>query len=208
MKVNKINPIWLDIYQSFLSSEMTEAELYGCFYGSYNRSQIDFANQAWKSHLYMPADNKDLVKINGFTFNSSNMKNNERGLINIGMRSERALNHNYPILDGAELIGIVDVDTPYVVYGHELTDDLVMERYFTSWRWRAELVMTNKRTFTYQIFECGRLEGFDSYINILNYHVLDMHAYASMKNDVVDFVDDINHLINKWRLEGNACVPF
>jgi len=46
MKVNKINPIWLDIYQSFLSSEMTEAELYECFYGSYNRSQIDFANQA------------------------------------------------------------------------------------------------------------------------------------------------------------------
>lgn len=52
MKVNKINPIWLDIYQSFLSSKMTEAELYGCFYGLYNRSQIDFANQAWKSHLY------------------------------------------------------------------------------------------------------------------------------------------------------------
>ena len=74
MKVNKINPIWLDIYQSFLSSKMTEAELYGCFYGLYNRSQIDFANQAWKSHLYRQADNKDLVKINGFTFNSSNMK--------------------------------------------------------------------------------------------------------------------------------------
>ena len=44
------------------------------------------------------------------------------------MRSERALNHNYPILDDAEMIGIVDVDTPYVVYGYELTDDLCMER--------------------------------------------------------------------------------
>jgi len=70
--------------------------------------------------------------------------------------------------------------------------------------------MTNKRTFIYQIFECGRLEGFDSYINILNYHALDMHAYASMKDDVINFVYDINHnhLINKWRLEDNACLPF
>lgn len=187
---------------------MTEAELYGCFYGLYNRSQIDFANQAWKSHLYRQADNKDLVKINGFTFNSSNMKNSERSLINIGMRSERAVNHNHPILDDAEMIGIVDVDTPYVVYGYELTDDLVMERYFTSWRWRAELVMTNKRNFTYQIFESGSLEGFDSYINILNYHALNMHAYANMKDDVINFIDDINHLINKWRLEGNDCLSF
>jgi hypothetical protein len=107
MKVNKINPAWLDIYQSFLGSEMTEAELYGCFYGSYNRSQISFANQAWKSHLYKPADNKDIVKINGFTFNSSNMKNSEKSLINIGMRSERALNHNCSILDDAEMIGLL-----------------------------------------------------------------------------------------------------
>jgi hypothetical protein len=68
--------------------------------------------------------------------------------------------------------------------------------------------MTNKRTFIYQIFECGRLEGFDSYINILNYHALDMHAYANMKDDVINFIDDINHLINKWRLEGNDCLSF
>lgn len=60
------------------------------------------------------------------------MKNSERSLINIGMRSERAVNHNHPILDDAEMIEIVDVDTPYVVYGYELTDDLVMERCFTS----------------------------------------------------------------------------
>jgi hypothetical protein len=68
--------------------------------------------------------------------------------------------------------------------------------------------MTNKQVFTYQIFECSKLSGFDSYINIFNYHSLDMHAYNNMKDDVIDIASEINHLINKWRLEGNDCQPF
>lgn len=215
MQLNQINASWLDIYQSFIKSEtagdeveMTEEELYWRFYGSYNKNPLHFANQAWKSHLHNPSDNRDIVKIDGFTFNSERMKNSQQALINIGMRNERKVSHTCQLIEGVELFSVFDVDAPYQVIAHELDDKLQMEKYFDSWRWRAELAMCKKRTFTYQLFECYEVKPFESLVTISNYHSVDMHSYVGMIDDVKDIVSEIDALINVWKSNGNTCQPF
>lgn len=178
---NQINVGWLDIYQSFLNSETTDNE-----------------------------DEMTEEGLNGFTFNSERMKNSQQSLINIGMRHERKVAHTCQPIDGVDLVGIVDVDTPYQVIGHELDDKLQMEKYFESWRWRAELAMfkKRKRKFTYQLFECYELKPFEQFITINNYHSIDMHFYVGMADDVKDIVSEVNILINIWKSNGNLCQPF
>ena len=215
MPHNQINVSWLDIYQSFIKSEtaddeveMTEEELYGRFYGSYNKPPLHFANQAWKSHLHNPLDNRDIVKIDGFTFNSERMKNSQQALINIGMRNERKVSHTCQLIDGIELVSVLDVETPYQVIAHELDDNLQMEKYFDSWRWRSELAMCKKRKFTYQLFECYEIKPFESFINLKNYHSVDMYSYPGIVDEVKDIVSEIDALISVWKSNGNLCQPF
>lgn len=221
MSRNQINISWLDMYQSFLDSEttyndngdvikeeMTEEELYGLFYGSYNQPPLHFANQAWKSHLHNPLDNRDIIRINGLIFNSERMLNSQQSLINIGMRNERAYKITSSILEGVDLIGVLDVITPYYAISHELDDNLIIENYFDSWYWRAALSIANKLRFNYQIFEAFKIKPYENNIGIKAYHLLEMHAYPGMADSVKDIVSEIDAMINEWKSNGNPCVPF
>lgn len=206
MSNNRISVTWLDSYQYFLDSEMTEDELYERFYGAFTQNPAMAAGTAWHKVLEDNAISLYEIKEGGFSFDISGLVRKAENLtVNIGEPHERENKHVMQLIDGVDLVGKIDVETPYTVYDHKLTGSYKPERYFDAWQWRAYLTMRNKDQFTYQIFECKPVREYGQTVEIKDYHSLDMYAYEGMQDEVKAILTDLNNLINKWRSEGKPC---
>lgn len=204
---NRISVTWLDSYQYFLDSDMTEDELYDRFYSAFTQNPAMAAGTALHKLL-----EEDAIVAggqahqDGFSFDLSPlMISNEDYVINLGEPHERENKHVVHLIDGVDLVGMIDVETPYTVYDHKLTGSYKPERYFDAWQWRTYLTMRNKNQFTYQVFECRPVREYGQTVVIKDYHTLDMYAYDGMQDEVKAILADLNNLINKWRSEGKPC---
>jgi len=204
MSNNRISVTWLDSYQYFLDSDMTEDELYERFYGAFTQNPAMAAGTAWHKHLEIANNAHDIVEMDGFTFDCSQVPSDGNDVV-IGLPYERENKHVVQLIDGVDLVGMIDVETPYTVYDHKLTGSYNPERYFDAWQWRAYLTMRNKSQFTYQVFECKPVREYGQTVEIKDYHTLDMYAYEGMQDEVKSILTDLNNLINKWRSEGKSC---
>lgn len=207
MSNNRISVTWLDSYQYFLDSEMSEDELYERFYGDFTQNPAMAAGTAWhkilETHMSKTAG---IYQQDGFTFNLDALFNaDDVWVINIGETHERENKHVMHLIDGVDLVGMIDVETPYTVYDHKLTGSYKPERYFDAWQWRTYLTMRDKKQFTYQVFECVPVREYGKTVVIKDYHTLDMYAYDGMQDEVKAILTDLNNLINKWRSEGKTC---
>lgn len=198
---NRISVTHLDSYQYFLDSDMTEQELYDRFYGPYSPTPAMSAGTALHE-LLENGIHPDGQKSDGFFYQ---MAGDLDGVLILGEPHEREIKHVVQLIDGVDLVGKIDVETPYAVIDHKLTGSYNPERYFNAWQWRAYLTMRNKPKFTYQVFECKPLRDFGQVVEIKDYHTLDMFAYDGMADDVRGCLSDLNNLINKWRSEGLSC---
>ena len=203
---NRISVTWLDSYQYFLDSDMTEDELYERFYGAFTQNPAMAAGTAWHKVLEDNAISLHEIKEGGFIFDINGLVRKAENLtVNIGEPHERENKHVMQLIDGVDLVGMIDVETPYTVYDHKLTGSYKPERYFDAWQWRAYLTMRNKNQFTYQVFECKPVREYGQTVEIKDYHTLDMYAYEGMQDEVKAVLADLNNLINKWRSEGKPC---
>ena len=201
MSNNRISVTWLDSYQYFLDSEMTEDELYDRFYGAFNQNPAMAAGTA----LHKLLENNDFYDKSigdGFLFE---IINEIDGDVVLGEPYERENKHVVQLIDGVDLVGMIDVETPYTVIDHKLTGSYKPERYFDAWQWRTYLTMRNKDHFVYQVFECKPVREYGQRVEIKDYHKLDMYAYEGMQDEVKAVLTDLNNLINKWRSEGKPC---
>ena len=207
MSNNRISVTWLDSYQYFLDSEMSEGELYERFYGAFTQNPAMAAGTAWHKILETYLSPKaGVYQQDGFVFDLKALFDTDEVLIiNIGEPHERENKHVMQLIDGVDLVGMIDVETPYTVYDHKLTGSYKPERYFDAWQWRAYLTMRNKSQFTYQVFECKPVREYGQTVEIKDYHTLDMYAYDGMQDEVKSILTDLNNLINKWRSEGKPC---
>ena len=206
MSNNRISVTWLDSYQYFLDSEMTEDELYERFYGAFTQNPAMAAGTAWHKHLEQSNNTHNTVEMDGFTFNLDALLNSDdTHVICLGLPYERENKHVMQLIDGVDLVGMIDVETPYTVYDHKLTGSYKPERYFDAWQWRTYLTMRNKSQFTYQVFECKPVREYGQAVEIKDYHSLHMYAYEGMQDEVKSILTDLNNLINKWRSEGKPC---
>lgn len=197
---NRISVTWLDSYQYYIDSEMTEQELYDRFYGAYNPTPAMSAGTALHKLL---EDGKNIEQEqDGFVFE---IINSLEGNLVIGETWEREQKHVVQMIDGVDLVGKIDVETPFVVYDHKLTGSYDPEKFMKAWQWRAYLSMRNKNKFVYQVFECIKVESFAQIVKIKDYHELEMVAYKGMIDDVRDCVSNLNKLINAWRSNGKPC---
>jgi len=194
MSNNRISVTWLDSYQYFLDSDMTEDELYERFYGAFTQNPAMAAGTAWHKHLEIANNAHDIVEMDGFTFDCSQVPSDGNDVV-IGLPYERENKHVVQLIDGVDLVGMIDVETPYTVYDHKLTGSYNPER----------LTMRNKSQFTYQVFECKPVREYGQTVEIKDYHTLDMYAYEGMQDEVKSILTDLNNLINKWRSEGKSC---
>lgn len=198
---NRISVTWLDSYQYFLDSDMTEDELYDRFYGAFNQNPAMAAGTA----LHKLLENNDFYDESigdGFLFE---IINEIDGDVVLGEQNERENKHVVQLIDGVDLVGMIDVETPYVVIDHKLTGSYKPERYFDAWQWRTYLTMRNKDHFVYQVFECKPVREYGQRVEIKDYHKLDMYSYEGMQDEVKAILTDLNNLINKWRSEGKPC---
>lgn len=198
---NRISVTWLDSYQYFLDSDMTEDELYDRFYGAFNQNPAMAAGTA----LHKLLENNDFYDESigdGFLFE---IINEIDGNVVLGEQNERENKHVVQLIDGVDLVGMIDVETPYVVIDHKLTGSYKPERYFDAWQWRTYLTMRNKDHFVYQVFECKPVREYGQRVEIKDYHKLDMYSYEGMQDEVKAILTDLNNLINKWRSEGKPC---
>lgn len=201
MPNNRISVTWLDSYQYFLDSDMTEDELYDRFYGAFNQNPAMAAGTA----LHKLLENNDFYDKSigdGFLFE---IINEIDGDVVLGEQNERENKHVVQLIDGVDLVGMIDVETPYVVIDHKLTGSYKPERYFDAWQWRTYLTMRNKDHFVYQVFECKPVREYGQRVEIKDYHKLDMYSYEGMQDEVKAILTDLNNLINKWRSEGKPC---
>lgn len=201
MSNNRISVTWLDSYQYFLDSEMTEDELYDRFYGAFNQNPAMAAGTA----LHKLLENNDFYDKSigdGFLFE---IINEIDGDVVLGETHERENKHVVQLIDGVDLVGMIDVETPYTVIDHKLTGSYKPERYFDAWQWRTYLTMRNKDHFVYQVFECKPVREYGQTVEIKDYHKLDMYSYEGMQDEVKAILTDLNNLINKWRSEGKPC---
>lgn len=206
MSNNRISVTWLDSYQYFLDSDMTEDELYERFYGAFTQNPAMAAGTAWHKVLEDNAISLHEIKEGGFSFDISGLVRKAENLtVNIGEPHERENKHVMQLIDGVDLVGMIDVETPYCVIDHKLTGSYKPERYFDAWQWRTYLTMRNKSQFTYQVFECKPVREYGQTVEIKDYHTLDMYAYEGMQDEVRAILTDLNSLINKWRSEGKPC---
>ncbi len=207
MSNNRISVTWLDSYQYFLDSEMTEDELYDRFYGAFNQNPAMAAGTAWHKILetyLLPT--AVIYQQDGFVFDLDALLNDDEvWVINIGETHERENKHVVQLIDGVDLVGMIDVETPYAVIDHKLTGSYKPERYFDAWQWRTYLTMRNKDHFVYQVFECRPVREYGQTVVIKDYHTLDMYSYEGMQDEVKAILTDLNNLINKWRSEGKPC---
>ena len=67
MPNNRISVTWLDSYQYFLDSDMTEDELYERFYGAFTQNPAMAAGTAWHKHLEQTNNSHSIVEMDGFT---------------------------------------------------------------------------------------------------------------------------------------------
>ena len=202
MSNNRISVTWLDSYQYFLDSDMTEDELYDRFYGAFNQNPAMAAGTALHKLLengLNPIGNS----YDGFSYVVKNY--DLSGELVLGESYERENKHVVQLIDGVDLVGMIDVETPYTVIDHKLTGSYKPERYFDAWQWRTYLTMRNKNQFTYQVFECKPVREYGQTVEIKDYHSLDMYAYEGMQDEVKSILTDLNNLINKWRSEGKPC---
>lgn len=202
MSNNRISVTWLDSYQYFLDSDMTEDELYERFYGAFTQNPAMAAGTALHKLLengLNPIGNG----YDGFSYAADNY--DLSGELVLGESYERESKHVVQLIDGVDLVGMIDVETPYTVYDHKLTGSYNPERYFNAWQWRAYLTMRNKDHFVYQVFECKPVREYGQTVEIKDYHTLDMYAYGGMQDEVKSILTDLNNLINKWRSEGKPC---
>lgn len=197
---NRISVTHLDSYQYYLDTDMSEQELYERLYGAYNPTIAMQAGTALHSLLEDFSDTLD-GKCNDFEFVFASDIDGE---IITGEPCEREVKHVWQGVQGADLVGKIDVETPFVVIDHKLTANFDPERYFNSWQWRAYLTMLNKRQFRYQVFECSEIKPNEP-VSIKAYHTLDMYAYDDMQRDVMGIVSDLSELINKWLVQGLPC---
>ena len=205
MQNNRISVTWLDSYQYFLDSEMSEDELHERFYGAFTQNPAMAAGTALHKILenWHSAENM-IYEMDGFTFVLADMAGDDQ-VVNVGRPYERENKHVVQLIDGVDLVGMIDVETPYSVIDHKLTGSYKPERYFDAWQWRTYLTMRNKNKFTYQIFECKPVREYGQTVEIKDYHSLDMYAYEGMADEVKSMLTDLNNLINKWRSEGKPC---
>lgn len=202
MQNNRISVTWLDSYQYFLDSDMTEDELYERLYGAFTQNPAMAAGTALHKLLESglnPIGNG----YDGFSYVVDNY--DLSGELVLGESYERENKHVVQLVDGVDLVGMIDVETPYTVYDHKLTGSYDPERYFNAWQWRAYLTMRNKSQFTYQVFECVPVRDYGQTVVIKDYHTLDMYAYEGMQDEVKAILADLNNLINKWQAEGRPC---
>lgn len=201
MSNNRISVTWLDSYQYFLDSEMSEDELHERFYGAFTQSPAMAAGTA----LHKLLENNDFYDKSigdGFLFE---IINEIDGDVVLGEQNERENKHVVQLIDGVDLVGMIDVETPYTVIDHKLTGSYKPERYFDAWQWRTYLTMRNKDHFVYQVFECKPVREYGQRVEIKDYHKLDMYSYEGMQDEVKAILADLNNLINKWRSEGKPC---
>ncbi|MBS9780335.1 MAG: hypothetical protein KGV51_06885 [Moraxellaceae bacterium] len=196
---NRISVTWLDSYQYFLDSEMTEQELYDRFYGAYNPTPAMSAGTALHKLLENGANIEQ--QQGGFNFQ---LVNELDGTLVIGESWERERKHLVKFND-VDLVGKIDVETPFAIYDHKLTSNYDPEKFMNAWQWRTYLTMRNKNKFVYQIFECFPVKEFMQNVVIKGYHSLEMIAYKEMVNEVKDIVNDLDYLINTWRNNGLPC---
>ncbi len=204
MSNNRISVTWLDSYQYFLDSDMTEDELYERFYGAFTQNPAMAAGTAWHKHLETANNAHDIVEMDGFTFDCSRVPSDSNDVV-VGLPYERENKHVVQLIEGVDLVGMIDVETPHFVIDHKLTGSYNPERYFNAWQWRAYLTMRNKDHFVYQVFECKPVREYGQTVEIKDYHTLDMYAYGGMQDEVKSILTDLNNLINKWRSEGKPC---
>lgn len=190
MKNTRISVTWLDQYQYYLDSDMSENELYQCLYGDFKPTIAMQAGTAFHSILEHGTLANPIC--NGFAFTVSN---NLDGTIELG--DMREVKHVVQLIDGVDLVGKIDAETTSTVIDHKLTGKFNPERYIDSWQWRAYLSMRNKPQFKYQIFEHGGIEEAKP-INIKAYHELYQYAYRHMVDEVKDCLSDLAKLISKW----------
>ncbi|WP_227430455.1 hypothetical protein [Psychrobacter sp. I-STPA6b] len=204
---NRVSVTHLDSYQYFLDSDMTEQELYDRLFGAYTPTPAMSAGTAWhkilENYLRNPSG---IYQQDSFTFDISKLNDtDEVQVVNLGKPWEREQKHVVQLIDGVDLVGKIDVETPYAVIDHKLTGSYNPERYLNAWQWRAYLAMRGKNRFIYQVFECKPVTKYGQVVEIKDYHTLDMYAYDGMIDDVKDCLNDLNNLINKWRSEGLSC---
>ena len=197
---NRISVTHLDSYQYYLDTDMSEQELYERLYGAY---QPNLAMQAGTALHKLLEDCSDTLdsKCGDFEFVFDSGIDGE---IITGEPCEREVKHVWQGVQGVDLVGIIDVDAPFMVIDHKLTSRYDPERYFNSWQWRAYLTMLGKDKFRYQVFECSDIKPGEP-ITIKDYHTLDMHSYEGMQNEVVGLVGELSELINKWLVQGLPC---
>lgn len=203
MPNNRISVTWLDSYQYFLDSDMTEDELYERFYGAFTQNPAMAAGTALHKLLengFSPFDNEQ----DGFKYVADNTAYLSGDLV-LGEPHERENKHVVQLIDGVDLVGVIDVETPYSIIDHKLTGSYKPERYFDAWQWRTYLTMRNKENFVYQVFECRPVREYGQTVVIKDYHDLVMHSYDGMQDEVKAILTDLNNLINKWRSEGKPC---
>lgn len=198
---NRISVTHLDAYQYFLDTDMTEQELYQQLFGEYQPTIAMQAGTAWHNVLEHCESQSEPYQANSFNFDISQLNNHEQ--IIIGNPHEREQKHVWQGIQGVDLVGKIDVETPYFIIDHKLTANFDPERYINSWQWQAYLTMRNKQNFVYQVFECNEVK--DNNIKIHNYHVLKLYAYNGMQQAVIDIVTELSELINKWRSQGLPC---
>lgn len=201
-RINRISVTHLDQFQYFLDSDMSEAELYERLYGGFTETPAIAAGVT----LHKLLENGILPHnqtLNGFHYV---MAEDIEGDIVIGEEYEREIKHVVSdLVDGVDLVGILDVDAPRMIIDHKLTGSYKPERYMNAWQWRAYLTMTGKDHFRYQVFECRRVENYDQIVYIKDYHAIDTYRYEGMEDDVKSMIQDLSDLIDKWRSEGLSC---
>lgn len=198
---NRISVTALDSYQYFLDSDMSEAELRERLFGDFIPTYAMQAGSAWHKVLELwqgqTANNQYLQ--GDFIFDLSVLDCGNKPIV-LGKPWQREQKHVWQGVDGVDLVGKIDVETPFVIIDHKLSANFDPERYFNSWQWRAYLTMRNKNKFTYQIFECEPIDKIkNNTVQIKHYHTLDMYAYDGMQKEVMDMVADLSNLIHKWR---------
>lgn len=190
---NRISVTHLDSYQYFLDSDMSEAELYARLFGEVVPTPAMQAGTAFHAMLEDCSDALD-SRYNDFEFVFSGDIDGE---IITGYPHEREVKHVWRGVDGVDLVGKMDVATPFLIIDHKLTANYDPERYFNSWQWRAYLTMLDVPKFCYQVFECGEI-AIGEPIYIKAYHTLEMYAYNGMQAEVKEIVHNLSELIDKW----------
>ena len=189
MKHTRISVTDLDSYQYYLTSELSLDDFLRRLRRQDPPTEAMAAGIAWHNVLELAQEGQSIGKIDmdGFSFHV-------KATASISLPPIRELKGEkvYWFGDlGVTLVGVVDGMDGVTVIDHKLTGRPDMERFASSWQWKAYLEMFGGQRFDYYVYGYKTHESEPKFYEIASVDHLPLYRYPDMGSQVEGFLAEL-----------------